>query len=321
MLLEKINLFKNALLTFALAALLSCVKPSPTDPGFVWTWKPGPKPIVLAKEDSLYEGKAIGSPDVLRDGDLFAMYYAQGGKDDKGRIGLALSRDGVNWSKVANGKPILEPGPSGAWDSWFLDTPGIVKSGGGYFLYYVASRSNGTVGASIGLATSANGTDFTRYSGNPVLTRGAVGSWEELWIESPVILKDSSGFKMYYSGVDAKWQVRIGLATSPDGTNWTKYSGNPILSTGKESEWDSYAVAVPAVLKKGNIYQMFYCGQATWETALGFKAPKIGYASSTDGVNWKKGDFYFLSGWETYAQPNGPWTPTALFDEAAGEYK
>ncbi len=275
----------------------------------------------MEKTDNNSEGTAIGSPEVIRDGDSFRMVYAQGGKDKKGRIGMALSQDGITWQKYQNGKSILEPGTAESWDSWFLDTPSLLKAGGQYFLYYYASRSNGTVGASIGLATSSNGNDYLRYTTNPVLSRGTNGSWDGLWVESPVVLKASEGFKMYYSGIDEKWQVRVGLATSPDGTNWTKFSGNPVLDIGENGKWDSYAVAVPGVLKKGNIYQMFYCGTATWEVALGFKAPKIGYAWSTDGKTWKKGDFYMISGYETFAQPHGPYNPCALFDEVANEYK
>ena len=69
-----------------------------------------------------------------------------------------------------------------------------------------------------------------------------------------------------YYGTHNNPGVGIGLAGSNDMVNWTKYSGNPVI-TG-----DSRA---PSVVKVGSTYSMAY------ETDL-----QIGYATSTDGIHW-----------------------------------
>lgn len=305
-----------------LLALSACHSPSPTQPSFIWKWTPGPKPSVMTKEDNLYEGTAIGSPEVMQEADGFRMVYAQGGKDDKGRIGMATSADGMNWSKFGGGSPILDVGVAGAWDSWFLDTPAMAKVSNVYYLYYYGSRSNGMPGASIGLATTTDGVHWARASSNPVLGPGAASAWDENWVESPVVLVEGSAWRMYYTGIDAKWQVRIGLATSTDGLVWTKHPGNPVLDIGKAGAWDDFAAAVPAVMKKGSTWQMFYCSISQAEATLGLRAPKIGYATSTDGVNWTRyAGNPILSGWDAYLQPPGPYNPCVLFDEKDGKYK
>ncbi|MBI4243625.1 MAG: hypothetical protein HY606_06005, partial [Planctomycetes bacterium] len=73
------------------------------------------------------------------------------------------------------------------------------------------------------------GVDWVKYEGNPVLTLGAYGSWEADHVHNAVVIKEGTIYKMWYNGYDGQ-RSRTGYATSPDGVNWTKYSGNPVLS-------------------------------------------------------------------------------------------
>jgi hypothetical protein len=75
----------------------------------------------------------------------------------------------------------------------------------------------------------------------------------------------------------------IGYATSPDGIIWTEYEGNPVLSPGNDS-WDDAHIEVPEVHFDGNSYHMWYTGR---NTDLWFRW-RVGYATSTDGLNWIK---------------------------------
>jgi hypothetical protein len=61
--------------------------------------------------------------------------------------------------------------------------------------------------------------------------------------------------------------------------------GNAVLSPGELNEWDDFKVGSPAVLKEGDHYRMWYrgCHFLLSEYACG-----IGYASSKDGISWKK---------------------------------
>lgn len=71
---------------------------------------------------------------------------------------------------------VLSHGSPGSWDEKSSTKPiGIYKRNGVYFLYYLAGfdgcwNSDGDVNhQSVGLATSTDGINFTKYAGNPVL--------------------------------------------------------------------------------------------------------------------------------------------------------
>jgi len=62
---------------------------------------------------------------------------------------------------------------------------------------------------------------------------------------------------------------------------WEKYHANPVLSHGSPGEWDSGGAISSSIVFDGFEYQMWY---STSEGSPG----KIGYATSSDGINWVK---------------------------------
>jgi len=67
-------------------------------------------------------------------------------------------------------------------------------------------------------------------------------------------------------------------------TNWSKYPSNPVLQTGSSGTWDNVQVYAPTIIFEDNLYKMWYAGF----DATNFR---IGYATSTDKINWTKFDF------------------------------
>jgi predicted GH43/DUF377 family glycosyl hydrolase len=67
-------------------------------------------------------------------------------------------------------------------------------------------------------------------------------------------------------------------------TQWTKDPNNPVLRKGSSGEWDSHVVENPYVLFDGTAYHLWYAGSD------GSGGLKIGYAYSSDGINWTKYD-------------------------------
>src|SRR5687767_403699 len=76
-----------------------------------------------------------------------------------------------------------------------------------------------------------HGTTWTKYESNPIITQGPSGSWDSNSISSGQVIYDGQIYSMWYSGNNGVIE-QIGLATSLDGKNWTKYAGNPVLITG-----------------------------------------------------------------------------------------
>ena len=99
------------------------------------------------------------------------------------------------------------------------------------------------------------------------------GSWDSFLASNASVIKDGSGYKMYYMGNDGMvW--RMGLATSDDGITWTKYAANPLFAP-RPGAWDSQEVGHPSVLLLDGLYHMWYTD-----------AHAIGHATSTDGIAW-----------------------------------
>jgi predicted GH43/DUF377 family glycosyl hydrolase len=295
-------------------------------------WVKYPSNPVMVKENALTEFYAIGQPSVIIENDTFKMWYVAAGIDYKGRVLYAWSIDGSSWTKYGNGAVIMDVDSAGSWDDAWIDTPEIVHGPGGYMLYFYGDSVAGVqpdpqipTTSNLGVATSPDGINWTRYAGNPILTKGDTGSWEDFWIESPAVLWDSATnqYMMWYSGVKKNWIIQTGLATSPDGLNWTKYPENPVITNGPPQSYDDMWVAVPSVIKRNNQFEMWYSSfnsVAAWDTIF------ICYATSADGINWNKfaGNptlHSFSTPSDTTIDKGGPWACDVVYDPNENNYK
>lgn len=135
-------------------------------------------------------------------------------------------------------------------------------------------------------------TRWFKYKGNPVFELGARGAWDDDWIHIDRVIKEGSGFRMWYTG---GWDTaRIGYASSPDGITWTRYGRNPVFNPRPES-WESN-VSRAYVTRDAGIYHMWYTG----DNRTGFR---LGYARSRNGIFWER----FAGNPVLPAGPDGAW--------------
>src|SRR5882757_2194125 len=126
---------------------------------------------------------------------------------------------------------------------------------------------------------------LARYAGNPLLTKGPAGSYDQLKIGPRAILREAPNvWKMWYEAVPAGNQSATAYATSPDGLIWTKYAGNPVMSP--SATWEgagamNHEASPTAVLKEDGLYKLWYHG-------ISGSTRQIGYAESVDGLTWTK---------------------------------
>ncbi len=127
---------------------------------------------------------------------------------------------------------ILSSGALGEWDYqlWGGFAGTAVKRDGTYYLYYQGAQGYRTTGdetvtwRAIGVATSPDGINFTKYGSNPVLTWFPNDAGEEGAVSGAAILDDSGGIVLYYGANTARSAAMVNadvrLAVSPDGVSF-----------------------------------------------------------------------------------------------------
>lgn len=128
---------------------------------------------------------------------------------------------------------------------------------------------------------SYNGIDWIKPYNDPVL----VPNNDEDHIAHPTIIKENNIYKLWYSTLlynDNKYHIKY--ATSTDGIQWNV---SPIPHLSGQFNWEINGVENPYVLKKDNLYLMWY---GAWGSNF-----QISLATSYDGINWfKKGSPIYL---------------------------
>lgn len=206
----------------------------------------------------------------------------------------------TDWTKDPN-NPVLRR------DTVFANLPNdiyaisdcwVLKDGATYKMWYTGGGLNyptdTELRSRICYATSSDGVNWDKYAGNPVLDVSYNGAWDSLGVETVSVIIDADApagqrYKMWYAGqYFNEYRYEIGYAYSADGISWTKH-GSPVLQVGSASGWDNAFLEGPSVVKDGNTYKMWYCGyDVTVNGSSTDGKASIGYATSTDGINWTK---------------------------------
>lgn len=244
--------------------------------GINWT-KYADNPVLDLGVPVSWDDYQVYNPCVLKVSDKYYMWYAGATVEDKRwhvKIGLAISEDGKKWIKYADNPVVSYDEP---WEIHSVFGPSVMcmHKEKKFFMWY----AGGDTPRGIGLATSEDGKNWIKYDNNPVL-EGKRGTWEDIGMDRPCVIKIGDKYYMYYTGLNLPF-ARIGLATSDDGKVWVKSLNNPILDLGTGSAWDSVYVADGWVTKINNKYYMWYRGYDG-------KYSRIGLATSFDGVKWIK---------------------------------
>lgn len=201
-------------------------------------------------------------------------------------IGLSISTTLVSFVNAAE-SPILQKGAAGAWDETGVAHPCVLHDNGKMTMWYTGFNSASPAAVTkVGRATSQNGIAWTKDA-SPVLAAGGAGAWDEGGVDQASVIWDGTQYLMAYRGWAAgapDTTSRIGIATSPDGTTWTKHANNPVLTYGPAGAWDEYGLLAPRLWKDGDKYYMNYSGKYNDAN----KYSSVGHATATDIGTWVK---------------------------------
>ena len=173
--------------------------------GSVWT-KSEHNPVMEMGPPGSWDSLGVSPSTVIFDGDVYRMWYV--GYSEEGtfvvRIGHAASPDGIVWTRRPD--PVLDVGiDPGSFDRRHVAHPEVVFDGNLYHMWYAGVDQEFQY--RIGYATSADGIEWAKYPGNPVLERPIYE------VDLPNVLIEGSIFRMWFEDDDgsAYW---TNLATS-----------------------------------------------------------------------------------------------------------
>jgi hypothetical protein len=235
-----------------------------------------------------------------RSGDIFRIYFSGRDSENRSLVGYAeveLAKQGVDVLRFSE-KPVLGLGPLGCFDDNGVTPSWIVNRGKDKYLYYIGWNRGSTVRMHLvaGLAVSRDeGETFQRVRNTPILDR----THEEPYTlnTAPSVLVEDDLWRMWYVSGEG-WihrdlpRYNIKYAESDDGVFWRR-TGRVCIDFASP---DENALARPCVIKSDGIYRMWFsCKGASY---------RIGYAESTDGVQWNRQDDsagidVSLSGWDS----------------------
>jgi predicted GH43/DUF377 family glycosyl hydrolase len=259
-------------------------------------------PILTPGEPGSWDDLYVSLCWVLEYDDTIHLYYTGSNSTGGRSLGLATSADGYHFTKY-NGNPILT-GDEKSYDAFGVGQAGILKEDSLWLLYFNAREIAGYgSGPSFGRATANVLLGPWTKSEEPVLTSGRRGEWDSDFISTPVLVKDNGSYRMYYTGGEdlvSFTKIYIGMATSDDGITWKKFNNpltqqhpfvdsDPVMFTGMPGEWDQDVIMAGPILSISNGFEMYYYGSVRHNIMKdSWEAGSIGYATSEDGILWKK---------------------------------
>jgi hypothetical protein len=191
-------------------------------------------------------------------------------------------------------RPVIPLGELGTFDEFGTYPTSVIRNGDDVLAYYGGWTRCKSVpfDVAIGLAVSCdNGVTFQKQGRGPVLSSDLD---EPFVISGPKIRKFENRWHLWYIA-GRKWLAnggspepvyRIRMASSDDGIHWERGHRDLIPTRLEEDECQ----ASPDVIYGNGKYHMFFC----YRYSLGYRGTergyRIGYAHSTDLLNWTRDD-------------------------------
>jgi hypothetical protein len=256
-----------------------------------------------------------------------------GGGEFQTKVMGSTSTDGVSWSGPS---PALNPSGSNTnFDYSNLNSPELLQDPGApapYKLYYSGNTldANGNFHTRIGLATSNNGSSFNKINGaqtgGAVLDVGALGTAFDGREASGLSVAAPAGattkFVGFYWGTrGSDFKPRLGEATSPDGSAWTKVSasgtGGALFPLGNAAAFDNGGQRDPSVLAESPTFQLYFTAlDSSGTRSIGYAAtPEDATSKLPDNASWSARS-EVLSGDGTGFDASGVAHPSVIKDGA-----
>ncbi|MGB9599341.1 MAG: hypothetical protein ACPL7I_02215 [Myxococcota bacterium] len=206
-----------------------------SDDGIVWI--KNENPVIVADTDNFSE-KVVKEPSAIYDGQKITLFFVSITKENRYRIMIASSDDGLNFSR-SDKELITIPYSDLKLDK--IAEPSVTFKDNGLVMYYTAMDEENRAYIFVAKATLENPLSFISESRSPIFVpqTGNTNAFDQYAVMSASVLSIKSAnnrtlYRMYYCGSAVETGAyHIGLAGSFDGENFERYAYNPILHYGR----------------------------------------------------------------------------------------
>ena len=229
---------------------------------------------VFAPSDdaAAFDSLHVGLTDVSRGAGEWLMWYFGGDRRLRDtaafgpvaglgmRPGLARSRDGVTWERVAGtagGGALLDLPNTAIYAAW----PNVFHDGRDYLLQVTEAASDLSVFAT----TTWRSPDARHWTTQgPLLWADGDRDYDAGGMVTRQVLANplpgGRRFLMVYTATDVAHRRAIAAADSDDGLHWHRLYDEPIFRVGADGAWDSLGVAATRLVIVGARMFLYYYG-------------------------------------------------------------
>lgn len=251
-------------------------------PNWFTSYAQAPNAVVIDSKLRIY---FCGRPNVDEDGQFIS------------RAGY-VEFESLNPPKISHvsENPVIELGSLGEFDesgTYPFSVEKLNDEGGFVAVYGGWTRKQSVpFDVSLGIAKSHDGKIFKKIGSGPILssslhepfvvTSPKVRKYGDLWL-----LAYTAGTEWFLDKGRPEIVYKLRMATSQDGTNWIRLNRNIVSDKIGEME----AQACPDIFFRDGTYHMFFCYRYSTDFRENpQRTYRIGYASSSDGMNWVRND-------------------------------
>lgn len=158
-------------------------------------WRKSPSPAIPLGPYGSWDERGVADPYAFAVGGKLYVYYLGMDRARRQRLGLAVSADGEEWTKLRS-NPILELGASRAFDENGLGEPAVWMAEGSYWMLYTGRARNEM--RRLGLARSADGIHWDKLPE----AIGGEQAWDSQVICDPTVLIEGERIRVWFGGGD-----------------------------------------------------------------------------------------------------------------------
>ena len=203
-------------------------------------------PVLCPGTPGEWDESGSGELSIIRKDSIYYLYYDGWNAAGVHQIGLATSTDLTKWTKEPT-NPVLTVSP-GEWDEDCVEDMTVIYFPrateyspivGEWKMWY---EGKGAGKCQVGYATSNDGITWSKYAGNPLIPNGS----------DPVVIVHKGTYYMIYYGIITFPETLMNfLATSPDGSTWTK-QGEILAYSAKPDDWTAWRIEIISLYHLGD---------------------------------------------------------------------